>query len=27
MTRGNAKPNAQPFIAQTVVNSEFDVFG
>jgi hypothetical protein len=27
MTRGVAKTNAQPFIAQTVVNSEFDVFG
>ena len=27
MTRGNAKPNTQPFIAQTVANSEFDIFG
>jgi hypothetical protein len=27
MIRGNAKPNSTPFIAQTVANSEFDIFG
>ena len=27
LTRGNNKPSGVPFIAQTVANSEFDIFG